>query len=72
MAARPRPDVTSPSPPGTGALTGVRVLDLSQWLAGPAAAALLGDFGAEVVMVERRPPGRRRSTARAVAASGSR
>jgi crotonobetainyl-CoA:carnitine CoA-transferase CaiB-like acyl-CoA transferase len=30
----------------------VRVLDLSQWLAGPAAAALLGDFGAEVVMVE--------------------
>jgi formyl-CoA transferase len=52
MAARPRPDATSPSPPGTGALTGVRVLDLSQWLAGPAAAALLGDFGAEVVMVE--------------------
>jgi len=30
----------------------VRVLDLSQWLAGPAAAALLGDFGAEVIMVE--------------------
>ena len=52
MAARPRPDVTSPSAPGAGALTGVRVLDLSQWLAGPAAAALLGDFGAEVVMVE--------------------
>jgi crotonobetainyl-CoA:carnitine CoA-transferase CaiB-like acyl-CoA transferase len=28
------------------------VLDLSQWLAGPAAAALLGDFGADVIMVE--------------------
>ena len=35
-----------------GFAPGVRVLDLSQWLAGPAAAALLGDFGAEVVMVE--------------------
>jgi formyl-CoA transferase len=37
---------------GGGALGGVRVLDLSQWLAGPAAAAMLGDFGADVVMVE--------------------
>jgi crotonobetainyl-CoA:carnitine CoA-transferase CaiB-like acyl-CoA transferase len=35
-----------------GPLAGVRVLDLSQWLAGPAAAALLGDFGADVVMIE--------------------
>jgi len=36
----------------TGPLDGIRVLDLSQWLAGPAAAALLGDFGADVIMVE--------------------
>jgi formyl-CoA transferase len=35
-----------------GPLRGVRVLDLSQWLAGPAAAGLLGDFGADVIMVE--------------------
>jgi formyl-CoA transferase/succinyl-CoA--D-citramalate CoA-transferase len=35
---------------------GIRVLDLSQWLAGPAAAAILGDFGADVIMVEL-PPG---------------
>jgi crotonobetainyl-CoA:carnitine CoA-transferase CaiB-like acyl-CoA transferase len=28
------------------------VLDLSQWLAGPAAAALLGDFGADVILIE--------------------
>jgi succinyl-CoA---D-citramalate CoA-transferase len=52
IAARPRPDARPSSAEGAGALTGVRVLDLSQWLAGPAAAALLGDFGAEVVMVE--------------------
>jgi crotonobetainyl-CoA:carnitine CoA-transferase CaiB-like acyl-CoA transferase len=58
IAARPRPSVAPPdarpagAEGGTGALGGVRVLDLSQWLAGPAAAALLGDFGAEVIMVE--------------------
>ncbi|PYN49374.1 MAG: hypothetical protein DME00_09110 [Candidatus Rokuibacteriota bacterium] len=52
IAARPRPDVRSANAPDAGALAGVRVLDLSQWLAGPAAAALLGDFGAEVIMVE--------------------
>jgi crotonobetainyl-CoA:carnitine CoA-transferase CaiB-like acyl-CoA transferase len=39
----------------TSALHGVRVLDLSQDIAGPLAARLLGDFGAEVVKVE--PPG---------------
>src|SRR5207247_4095654 len=44
---------------GAGALAGLRVLDLSQWLAGPAAAALLGDFGAEVIMVELPPAGPR-------------
>jgi len=37
---------------GPGALAGLRVLDLSQWLAGPAAAAILADFGAEVIMIE--------------------
>jgi len=52
LAARSSPAVRSSSARGAGALAGVRVLDLSQWLAGPAAAALLGDFGAEVVMVE--------------------
>jgi crotonobetainyl-CoA:carnitine CoA-transferase CaiB-like acyl-CoA transferase len=56
LAARPRIDVpatsTTTAQDASGALAGVRVLDLSQWLAGPAAAALLGDFGAEVIMVE--------------------
>jgi formyl-CoA transferase len=36
-----------------GALAGVRVLDLGHGIAGPFAARLLGDFGAEVFKIER-------------------
>jgi crotonobetainyl-CoA:carnitine CoA-transferase CaiB-like acyl-CoA transferase len=38
-----------------GALDGVRVVDFGQWIAGPLAAMLLADQGAEVVHID--PPG---------------
>lgn len=37
----------------TAVLEGIRVLDFGRYIAGPWCAALLGDFGAEVIRVER-------------------
>jgi len=39
----------------TPLLQGLHVLDLASWIAGPAAATVLSDFGADVIKVE--PPG---------------
>jgi crotonobetainyl-CoA:carnitine CoA-transferase CaiB-like acyl-CoA transferase len=37
----------------SGVLEGIRVLDFGRYIAGPCCATLLGDFGAEVIRVER-------------------
>src|SRR4051812_2475817 len=56
----PRRKTKMPNPDGRShdendALTGIKVLDLGQYIAGPMVAMFLGDFGAEVVRVD--PPG---------------
>jgi crotonobetainyl-CoA:carnitine CoA-transferase CaiB-like acyl-CoA transferase len=38
--------------PNTGPLKGIKVVEMGIWVAGPAAAAVLGDWGAEVIKIE--------------------
>ena len=57
IAERPGPSLgvpPAPVPGFKGPLSGVRVLDLSSYLAGPIGPAYLADFGADVIKVE--PP----------------
>ena len=39
----------------TGPMNGVKVIEMGVWVAGPAAGAILADWGADVLKIE--PPG---------------
>lgn len=52
----PRLDVVPSAGPTDKALSGVRVLDLSNVIAGPAAARVLAEFGADVVRIDAPAP----------------
>ncbi len=43
---------------GQNILSGLRVIDCGTYIAGPAAATIMSDFGAEVIKIERRHVGR--------------
>ncbi len=47
-----RESMTTESAARTGPLLGVRVLELGNFIAGPFAGQLFGDYGAEVIKVE--------------------
>ena len=55
MTAETRPFAASPESTAPRPLAGLRVVELTHWMAGPLAGGLLADWGADVVRIE--PPG---------------
>ena len=47
--------MAQPTGKSDGIFDGLKVIDCASWIAGPAAATILSDFGADVIKIE--PPG---------------
>src|ERR1044071_1327921 len=57
MKTYSRPKLTHQGGPMAGALNGVTVLEVADYITGPYAGMLLADMGAEVVKIEKPPRG---------------